>query len=361
MSPLTRFSFGVLFLLLVLGVLVLVLFPQNPGSEATLEILGKANPEVLSDYREQRANEQQQRLWLFLGALLAITLLLTFYFYLEFVRPVFQLSHTLATRDLHGLEGWTQNRTEFGKLARLLARYLREGNMLQEEIRRSRLVVSDVEKNRLLEPGRIDPQKLARDLHDGIIQSVYAIGLQVGALRKRIDRKDQPVNAEDLQFLEEALGRVVKEIRGLIMELEPVDLRDAGLSAALTALQKSLSRVHSVAFTVEADAALDTRLSRSIQAQLYLTMRELVSNALRHARPSRVECRLFQEGENVGLVVWNDGVFSGALPARGFGLDNVTQRMESLGGSVSIDSDSEKGEFTVVLNLPLPDETPSIS
>lgn len=338
--------------LLILLFTVMAFFPGDPGGDFLKEALGEDYRQIWDQYREQRVSEKQWQLTVFLGGLLLITSLLTLYFYLHFVAPIFRLSRFAAARDLRGLEGWTDAHGELGKMARLLARYLREGQMLQDEIRKGDLVVSDFERRHILEGGRLDREKLARDLHDGIIQSVYGVGLQIGALRNRLKRNGTAVSEAELQSMEKALREVVRDIRGLILDLEPRDLRERDLLMALRELGKSLVRIGQPQLELEGEAHELAGMERKLQIELYLVVRELIGNALKHAHPTRLRCSFRREGATLKLSFWNNGVTPrGGQSIRGSGLRNMEARLQPYRGSIKYEK-PEDNEFAVDIVLP---------
>jgi len=351
MNLFSRLIFGLAFCILVIAIILVIFFPQNMESEVILETLGQDNREILDSYLEKKSMERQRQMWLFLGGLLLITFFLTFYFYYQFVQPFFALSRSLAARDISGLEGWTRSKGEFGEMARLMARYLRQGKMLQEEIRQSKLILSETEKTLLLNGKSMDREKLARDLHDGIIQSVYGVGLEVGALRKRKIHKGNEVSEEDLLYLEQALGKVVKDIRSLIIKLEPSGLRDRDLVTALNELGKCLERIGSQVPEMNIETDCLKEVERNIQVDIYWIVRELISNALRHAHPKVLSLQIKKGESSLEIDFCNDGVSRNPSMVKGSGLKNIESRLMAHSGKLDFHY-SGNSTFEVHLSIP---------
>lgn len=338
--------------LLLLLLTIWAIFPGELGSETLREALMENHPDLWDQYRADRIREKHRQLTFFLGGLLSITVLLTAYFYAQFVRPVMQLSRQVAARDLQGLEVWSGSHGDLGRMARLLARYLRETQMMQDEIRRNPLVLSDYEQKHLLETGRLDREKLARNLHDGVIQAVYSIGLEVGAMRNRLQRSSVAVQPEDLKGIENSLRSVVRDIRGIILNLEPQELRQRDLLSALQELGKSLVRIGQPPLELKGKEDLLTALPRKLQIELYLVLREMISNAVNHAKPTILRCTVEAVDRDLHLNFWNDGLspMTGEF-VKGSGLKNIDVRLQPYRGVINFGVEDDKS-FAVMIVLP---------
>ncbi|MCL2393795.1 MAG: GAF domain-containing sensor histidine kinase [Acidimicrobiaceae bacterium] len=184
-----------------------------------------------------------------------------------------------------------------------------------------------------------DRERIARDLHDTVIQRVFAVGLSLQAL---VRRAQDPELAERLQTAIADLDETIRQVRTTIFALEPLPSAEGGLRAE--ALEVCTQAVRSLGFNPEVrfEGALDT-LPRNIASEALATLREALSNVARHARAHRVEVVLSATATAVSLAVLDDGV---GLPRDlantgaesvdgGRGLANMRERAQALGGSFS--------------------------
>jgi PAS domain S-box-containing protein len=199
-------------------------------------------------------------------------------------------------------------------------------------------------------------ERLARDLHDSVTQSLYSANLMVETARRAAQAGDMQDVERYLLRLGEVHGGALKEMRLLLHQLRPLDLEGEGL---LGALQKRLD-------SVEARTGVETRLliegelalAPAAEEALYRIAVEALNNTLKHAGAAAVTVHLRQDGSQVELAVVDNG--HGFCPAEvedrgGMGLLTMRQRAERLGGSLDIDSVPGEGTIVrVTLNAELP-------
>ena len=195
---------------------------------------------------------------------------------------------------------------------------------------------------------RDDRDRIASDLHDSVIQRIFAAALSVDALRAR--QSDGEIVAE-LAHIVDDLDRCAVEIRSVIYRLCPDD-GSGGLESDLLAVLEEEGPALGLTPTVQMRGDLGS-VGGEWRHHLVAIFRELLSNIARHAQASHVEI-LVEVGEAIWVRVGDDGI--GFDPARlryGRGIRNVTQRASALGGSLLIHA--RPGGGTVVECLvPLP-------
>lgn len=259
-----------------------------------------------------------------LGAGVALTVL----------RPLAQVTRSLETRLPTPIAGLLSERSDFGEIARLLAGQLRWGQMLQEEMRRHLERANPEIRQRDSESNESLRLRLAGNLHDGPIQSIYAAGLQLSALQTEVQQGRAP-SPEQMANIKAMLQQASADLRNLILDLEPEELRDRDLDAALRHIERHMQQFARCEFQLRiAEGALDG-LTREAQTQLYFICRELTSNALRHAHPATATLE-FSIADGFLRGEWtNDGVVhTDRARTPGNGLRNIERRVLDLGGTV---------------------------
>jgi signal transduction histidine kinase len=200
-------------------------------------------------------------------------------------------------------------------------------------------------------------QRLERDLHDGIQQRLVSLALKARATEAMTARPAEEIRGE-LSLLAEGLGAALDELREISRGIHPAVLSEAGLGPALKALARRS------AVPVELDLNLGPRLGQQLEVAGYYIASEALANAAKHARASVIEVRA--EGRDGALIlsIRDDGI-GGADPGRGSGIIGLKDRVEALGGTISVLSPPGHGT-TLHVQLPaglsatatLPRETP---
>jgi signal transduction histidine kinase len=197
--------------------------------------------------------------------------------------------------------------------------------------------------------------RLARELHDAMSQSLF--GLQLSAeTAARLLRDDPDRAAAELATVQALGGRIAAELREVVDGLRPADLERDGLVATVRSQLAVAGRAHGVAVDMAADGGAGEGLGPEAEHQVLRVVQEAVTNALRHARASRVAVSLTGGGAS-GLVVrvTDDGTgFDPDAPVhrgRRLGLTSMHERADALGGALTIDSTPGAGT-TVELRVP---------
>lgn len=179
-------------------------------------------------------------------------------------------------------------------------------------------------------------ERISKELHDGVIQAIYSVGLSLQGALSLLDRDRTRAS----QRIDEAIGQlddVVRDVRNYIFELRPKLMEDRGLEEAVRELARELE-VNTMAHVVIdfAPGACDP-LDGKQEAQAAQIVREILSNIARHAHATFVRISASSEGGVFVLAVEDDGVgFDPATVERGQGLTNMAERAAELGGSIDI-------------------------
>ncbi len=311
------------------------------GDEPVAAIVGTVNTGAVDDVQQELRSQFLTTIlgvavFLAVAAVLLSTLVL---------QPIDQIQRSLESRNPQPIAELLHTRTPLGHIARLLATQFRQGRMLQDEIRRH------LETSR--QAADEDPEslrlRLASDLHDGPLQSLYAAGLKISVLQSRINA-GQVASAADLESVRAILGECTVNLRSLLFDLEPEGLRDHELETALERLERYVNSLGTRFHLQIEEHALDG-LSRQPQLHLFYICRELASNAARHARPKDAHLS-FERQPGFLRVEWsNDGVLAPMEPVKvGNGLRNIDQRVKALDGTWQYQLDEDG--WRVMIELP---------
>lgn len=191
-----------------------------------------------------------------------------------------------------------------------------------------------------------DRERIAKELHDGVIQALFAVGMGLQAAESLGD-------VDTIRGRVEAavgdIDRVIRDLRNYIFGLGPELVADRQLGRALGDLAKEFGDA-AIAVRVDPDAAADVSGKAADVVQL---AREALSNAVRHAQAHTVELRLARDGSRVVLTITDDGKgFDPVQASSGFGLRNLQERTTRLGGDLAIDSRTGSGT-AVTITIPV--------
>ena len=193
---------------------------------------------------------------------------------------------------------------------------------------RLQLVEVDESRARIVQAGYEERRRLERDLHDGAQQRLVTLGIVLRRLQRSLPREAQ-VLGPALDSAVDEIGRAIADLRTIAAGVRPPRLDD-GLAAALA----DLARGAPLPVDVE---ATEERLPPQVEAAAYFVVCEAVTNAVKHASPSRVRVEAMLADGGLRLLVADDGV-GGANAARGTGLVGLADRVEAQGGTLLIQS-----------------------
>lgn len=347
MNPVSRFVAMALFLVMVALVAVLALPVWREVRSAGVPVrprpTGAVNPEVPMAREGSRGLILAQRLALGLagvGLALTLPLLLS-----VVVRPVRAPD---TRRPFGGAD------PELATLARLAESSVAQGEELSRERDVRRRAEEDARLKQVLLTQSLDEKiRLGRDLHDGIIQTLYAAGLTLESVRTFV--KTNPDEAERrLNQIRTSLNDAIRDVRAYVVGLAPESLRRAGFARALALLLNELSAGREAQFDMQVDDEAATHLSPEQSLEVLQIAREAASNALRHSGADRITIRMHQGDHEICLLVQDNGRGFDSAHSRdgGHGLANMSARAERVGASLRVHSEPGAGT-RVVTTLPI--------
>jgi signal transduction histidine kinase len=193
-------------------------------------------------------------------------------------------------------------------------------------------------------------ERIAKELHDGVIQSLFAVGM--GLQGTVALAKDDEIGRR-IEGAVEEIDRAIRDLRNYIFGLKPGILADRQLDQALQELGEEFQTNSDVVIVVEVDEGVAAELASLASDVIQLT-REALSNVGRHAHATtcRVSLRRAKDGAAL-LEIDDDGHgFDPSAPSPGMGLSNLAARVASLGGDLSIESIAGEGT-TIKAKIPL--------
>jgi signal transduction histidine kinase len=192
-----------------------------------------------------------------------------------------------------------------------------------------------------------DRERIARDLHDVVIQRLFATGLQ---LQGASSMSRTPEVGGRIDRAVEALDVTIKDIRSTIFELQHVG-RGPSLRADLRTLAREYAPLLKFDPVVHTAGPVDTAVPAEIREQLLPVLREALSNLARHAAADHGEIFLESDDREVRLTVLDDGIGIGAEVVES-GLRNARRRARALGGSLELTPRRPRGT-SFVWRVPL--------
>jgi signal transduction histidine kinase len=186
-------------------------------------------------------------------------------------------------------------------------------------------------------------RRLERDLHDGIQQRLVSLGLKAKMIQTMTPRPADKIQRE-LSLLADGLFTALDELREISHGIHPALLSEAGLGPAL----KALARRSTV--PVELDLDLGSPPGPQAEVAAYYTASEALANTAKHAQASVIDLRVHGDDSALTLSIRDDGI-GGADPSRGTGITGLKDRVEALGGTISVLSPPGHGT-TLHVRLP---------
>jgi signal transduction histidine kinase/HAMP domain-containing protein len=187
-------------------------------------------------------------------------------------------------------------------------------------------------------------QRLARELHDAVSQSIYSLTLFARSGQDAFKSGDQVKLLDSLEQLEIISLTALKEMRLLLYHLRSLALEKGGLLQAIESRFNLVERRSGIQAVIAMDENMD--LPEWVEQELFLLISEALNNALKHAGASQVSVSIQPENEHMALAIWNNGrSFDPSQALGGMGLENMRERAAELGGQFTITSQPDSGTW----------------
>jgi two-component system, NarL family, sensor histidine kinase DevS len=185
--------------------------------------------------------------------------------------------------------------------------------------------------------------RIARDMHDGLVQYVYALGLQLEHARDLVT-SDPAAVAPVLTGAIEQSNHVLSEMRTFIYQLRPIIMKEKELGQWVVDLCRQFQQATGIPIQATVDAPAGQELAPETSIAVFRIIQEALANIYRHAAASRATLSLDFMSEGARLVIEDDGRgFDPGMRAqpgieRGHGLTNIEERIRELGGRIELAS-----------------------
>jgi PAS domain S-box-containing protein len=194
-----------------------------------------------------------------------------------------------------------------------------------------------------------DHERIARDLHDVVIQQLFASGMTLQSVWSRVR---EPEVAQRISAVVDDLDRTIREIRSVIFGLQTHGADAPGRRAEILGMVSEYGATLESPPRVRFEGPIET-IDDEIAAQLLPTLREALSNAARHSKASSVDVTVVAS-DRIVLRVADDGIgLPDAAPGSGRGVRNMSERAAQLGGRCDVQSRPEGGTV-VEWSVPVP-------
>ena len=241
-----------------------------------------------------------------------------------------------------------------------LARLSESFNLMAADLatmrRRTRLLEAQILK--LQDEERAE---LARDLHDEIGPHLFAASIDASVARRALEERGDTDTAQRVGEVSDSISRVQRQVREILMRLRPTKLVEMGLEPAIEELV-DFWRARRPQVRINASIDRPDGLSYALQELAYRTVQEGLTNAVRHARPGRIDVLIATgSGRRLQVQVADDGE-GGDLsgPEAGLGLVGMRERAEALGGALTI-SRGPLGGWCVTVEAPIAEAPASLA
>jgi signal transduction histidine kinase len=302
--------------------------PMSDANGHTLAWL-QVTREVPAIAQRLRTDVFEARVFVVFGLLVLGALSLSLYLWI--LRPLATISESLTRQNASPLQPLIRQNSELSHIARQLEVSFAQQLELQQEVQQR--------------------ARLGRDLHDGVIQSIYAAGMGLSAARTLIPTNPDEA-ARNIDQVRAALNETIRDVRNFINRLEPETTPRSTFTMAAAKVFEFFSHTGPTQVHLEIDEAVAERLHLLARADALQIIRECASNAIRHghARNVWVSLQLDAPQRAARLTIRDDGRgFDPLTVPRGRGLNNIAERARHLGTTAEITSSPEKGTRTTIL------------
>jgi PAS domain S-box-containing protein len=197
--------------------------------------------------------------------------------------------------------------------------------------------------------------RLARELHDGIAQSIVLLSLGLKNIADKLQGSDA-ADADRLATLSQSACDVLDEIRRIARGLRPRILDDLGLAVAIEQLTREFAKSHEIDINFTVSESFLRRFPEFVELNIYRIVQEALSNVARHSNAKSVTVALEFGERMVAVTIADDGNGQARECAHGMGLADMRERTELLGGTFRLQTKPGHGT-TIRIEIPIQETT----
>lgn len=197
--------------------------------------------------------------------------------------------------------------------------------------------------------------RIAEDLHDSIGQTLAFTHIKMDLVKKAAEAAGL---AEPFREIEKLIEQTIKDTDLLVSELSPPVLHELGLVAAVEWLAEQIEQQHNLKCIFKENSHSRLDLHNDYRIILFRAVRELLTNVVKHAQASYAKIDVGKDDQFIRVTVEDDGIGFNAkkinthVAREGYGLFNIRERLEHLGGYMKVESNKDHGA-RIILTLPL--------
>ncbi|HTL82578.1 MAG TPA: triple tyrosine motif-containing protein [Bacteroidia bacterium] len=203
--------------------------------------------------------------------------------------------------------------------------------------------------NAIIETEEKERKRIAGELHDGLGQLLSTARLNVAGLEESPDERDRVLLKNSIQLLDQAC----EEVRTISHNMMPGALIRLGLISAVNELINKINDTEKL--KIEYDTDLEDRLPETMEIALYRIVQEVLNNMVRHAEAKNIVVKMKRSSNELLINISDDGKsfdVSKIAESKGLGWKNIHSRVELLGGTIRVESESGKGT-SIFISIPL--------
>jgi signal transduction histidine kinase len=241
-----------------------------------------------------------------------------------------------------------------GEVARQLDAAFLQREALEQEVltRQAAETLARARESQLQEVVR-DRERFLQDLHDGLIQSLFGLGLRLESCRNLVETRQEEAARRALEECTQDINAALRDLRRSITESASLLRSIRSLDKSITLLLRQLAQPGRTEFTLDASVALDPLFSADQSAELFAVVSEACINIIRHADAKKASIAITGGPDGkVRIRIQDDGCgFDPSKGGAGLGLAGMRRRIARLGGEARVESERGKGTV-LVMELP---------
>ena len=193
----------------------------------------------------------------------------------------------------------------------------------------------------LLAGQEIERQRLSRELHDSLGQSILALKMKFEHIKEYENGTAEKLISE----IDNLFSLIIKEIRNISNNLMPAVLTEFGLLLAIKKMIREIIETQKIEIIFEENLAKN-KVNKEIEVHIYRIIQEAFSNIIKHAKAKKITLKISEQKNNLELIIIDNGkgfILEQTVFMRGNGISNIKERINLLGGNIEFLSEINKG------------------